>query len=148
MAKKICERGQTKSWIFWVISKSLYENDTILKLSLNGEFSFTERPKKALHYELRNCWSFENVFCIIYVGDHWTLMCRLTSELLLVRRSWAAELSCSCFCTNYKYERDRTLGDRLDSDQFRGGNGSSWICLLSVKLWERSHKKKLWHGLG
>ena len=31
---------------------------------------------------------------------------------------------CVCFCltfrTNYKYERDRCLGDRLDSDQFNG----------------------------
>ena len=28
----------------------------------------------------------------------------------------------------------RTLGDRLDSDQFRGGNGPSRVCLRSVML--------------
>ena len=36
-----------------------------------------------------------------------------------------------CFCTNYKYERDRKLGDRLDSDQLRGGNGLSQVCSTS-----------------
>ena len=38
------------------------------------------------------------------------------------------------FCTNYEYERDRTLGDRLDSDQFRGGNGSSQFVTFSHAL--------------
>ena len=38
--------------------------------------------------------------------------------------------SCLTFCTSYKHERDRTLGDRLDSDQFIGGNGpSQFVCL-------------------
>ena len=31
------------------------------------------------------------------------------------------------FCTNHNYERDRTWRDRLDSDQFKGGNGSSQL---------------------
>ena len=35
--------------------------------------------------------------------------------------------SCSCFSTNHKYERDRILRDRLDSDQLKGGNGSSQL---------------------
>ena len=34
------------------------------------------------------------------------------------------------FCTSYKYERDRTLGDRLDSDHFRGGKGQA-VCLFT-----------------
>ena len=40
---------------------------------------------------------------------------------------YRSRCNCSCltFCTNYKYDRDRTLGDRLDSDHFRGGNGPS-----------------------
>ena len=42
--------------------------------------------------------------------------------------------NCSCFCTSHKYETGRTLGNRLDSDQFRGGNGPSRACLLSVVL--------------
>ena len=46
---------------------------------------------------------------------------------------------CNCFCTNHKYERDRTLGDRLDSDQFRGGNGPSrfvyfLLCFENVRM--------------
>ena len=35
------------------------------------------------------------------------------------------------FCTNHKYERDRTMGDRMNSDQFRGGNGPSQFCLFT-----------------
>ena len=40
------------------------------------------------------------------------------------RYFYLSRCNCSClvFCTNYKYERNRTLGDKLDSDQFRGGN--------------------------
>ena len=36
---------------------------------------------------------------------------------------YCSRCNCSCltFCTNYKYGRDRTLRDGLDSDQFRGG---------------------------
>ena len=36
----------------------------------------------------------------------------------------------TCFCRNYKYDTDRTLGDRLDSNQFRGGNRPTyfWSC--------------------
>ena len=30
-------------------------------------------------------------------------------------------------CTTYKYERDMTLGDRLDGDKFKGGNVSSQL---------------------
>ena len=43
------------------------------------------------------------------------------------RHFYRSRCNCSCitFCTNYEYERDRTLGDRLDSDQFREGNGPS-----------------------
>ena len=50
---------------------------------------------------------------------------------------WATDLgyrsgcNSSCCCTNYKFERDRTLGDRLDSDQLRGGNGLSRVCFNS-----------------
>ena len=34
---------------------------------------------------------------------------------------YLSRCNCSCvtFCTNYKYKRDRTSGDRLNSDQFR-----------------------------
>ena len=43
------------------------------------------------------------------------------------RYFYRSRCNCSCltFCTNYKYERDRTLGERLDSEQFIGGNGQS-----------------------
>ena len=29
------------------------------------------------------------------------------------------DVTALCFCTNYKYETSRTLGDKLDNDQFR-----------------------------
>ena len=38
-----------------------------------------------------------------------------------------AVTSYSYICTDHKYERDRKLRDRLDSDQFKGGNGSSQL---------------------
>ena len=43
------------------------------------------------------------------------------------RYFYRSRCKCSCltFRTNYKYERDRTLGDRLDSDHFRKGNRPS-----------------------
>ena len=34
---------------------------------------------------------------------------------------------CYCSCTNHKYERDKTLRDRLDGDKFKGSNGSSQL---------------------
>ena len=86
--------------------------------------------------KLQNCWC-SDVFCIIYMGNHsvWTdiqcLVIGLTepSEFgcKLMRYFYCSRCNCSCltFCTNYKYERDRTLGDRPDSDQFRRGNGPS-----------------------
>ena len=41
----------------------------------------------------------------------------------------------ACSCTDYKYERDKTFGDRLDSDQFKGGKEpSQFVCLLSVMV--------------
>ena len=45
--------------------------------------------------------------------------------------------NCSCltFCTDHKCDRDRTFGDRLNSDQFGGGNEpSQFVCLLSVRF--------------
>ena len=44
--QKFSERCQIGSWIFGVISKGLYENDTFLKTSYNGEFNFIKRPRK------------------------------------------------------------------------------------------------------
>ena len=50
------------------------------------------------------------------------------------RYFYPSRCNCSCltFCTNYKYERDRTLGERLDSEQFRGGNGQSQIVYFQL----------------
>ena len=47
MTKKNCERGQNVSRIFRVISKGLYENETVLKSSMNGEFSSIKRHRMA-----------------------------------------------------------------------------------------------------
>ena len=50
---------------------------------------------------------------------------------------YRSRCNCSCltFCTDHKYDKDRTFGDKLDSDQFRGCNGpSQFVCLLSVML--------------
>ena len=44
------------------------------------------------------------------------------------------DVTALAFAQIYKYETNRTLGDRLDSDQFKGGNGPSRVCLLSVML--------------
>ena len=44
------------------------------------------------------------------------------------------DVTALCFCTNYKYETNRTLGDRLDGDQFRGDNRPSQVCLLLFML--------------
>ena len=46
---------------------------------------------------------------------------------------YRSRCNCSCltFCTIYKYERDRTLGDRMDSDQSKGGNGPNLFCLFA-----------------
>ena len=40
---------------------------------------------------------------------------------------YRSRCNCSCltFCIDYKDERDRTFGDKLDSDQFRKGNWPS-----------------------
>ena len=40
---------------------------------------------------------------------------------------YCSRCNCSCFCTDHKYEKDRTLRDKLDSDQFKGGNESSQL---------------------
>ena len=67
------------------------------------------------------------------MGDHCTLMCRLTSSVWSTELSEFADLggifTVLGFCTNHKYERDRTLGDRdrMDIDYFRGGNGPSQL---------------------
>ena len=37
------------------------------------------------------------------------------------------DVTALAFAQIYKYERDRTLRDRLDNDQFRGGNGPSQL---------------------
>ena len=46
------------------------------------------------------------------------------------------DVTALAFPQNHKYERDRALRDRMDSDQFKGGNGSSQsrepVCLLSL----------------
>ena len=44
------------------------------------------------------------------------------------------DITALAFAQIIKYETDRTLEDRLDSDQFRGGKGPSRVCLLSVML--------------
>ena len=78
-------------------------------------------------------------FCIIYMSNHRTVVCELTSRVCpwvdgaesvgckFGRYFYRSRCNCFCltFCTNYKYERDRNLGERLGSDQFRGGNGPS-----------------------
>ena len=89
-------------------------------------------------------------FCIIYGSDYRTFMCRLKSTLVIglkelsefgCRCGWyfyRSRCNCSCFCTNHKYETDRTLRDRLDSGQVKGCHESSQlikaVCLLSVML--------------
>ena len=50
------------------------------------------------------------------------------------------------FCADYKYEKDRTFGDRLDSDQFRAGNGTNqFVYFHALKT---SHDTKSSHSLG
>ena len=93
----------------------------------------------------KNCWTSEGVYCIIYVDDNRTSMSSRFVGLKELsefgcRFGWYFYrfiCNCSCFCTNNKYERDKTLGNRLDGDQLREGNGLRRVCLLLVMLSER-----------
>ena len=45
--KNFVKEVRLKFDFFGVISKGLYEKETLLKTSLNGEFDFIKRPEKA-----------------------------------------------------------------------------------------------------
>ena len=110
------------------------ENSALLK-------GLTLRAPKSLVF--RGCFFAKFTWAIIRHG--WADVLRLAVGLTELSEfgckfEWyfcRSRCNCSCltFCTDYKYERDRTFGDKLDSDQFRGGNGpSQFVYLLSVML--------------
>ena len=131
---------------FLELSQKSFTKMKVLKTSTNGELNLIKRPKRPNTKSSKNGWSFGGCFSHNLHGQPWDFnVWTELSELSYKFRRSRCNCSCVTFCTNYKYERDRTLGDRLDSDQFRGGNGpnpSQFVGLISVMLWKGSHATK------
>ena len=105
--------------------------------------SLTLRAPKSLAF--RGCFFFHNLHKLTF--SVWSLGWRswdFKFELYFYRFRW----NCSwlTFCADYKYEKDRTFGDRLDSDQFRAGNRTNqFVYFHALKT---SHDTKSSHSLG
>ena len=74
---------------FLKVSRKALTKIKHLKMPTNGEFNFIKRPDT-------KSYSFEDIFCIIYMGDHRTLVgdVRVPNQRLFVGLKELSEFGC------------------------------------------------------